>query len=337
MTQLDQLAQLAAAASTAIAAASDAAALADIDTRFLGRKGHLTDLLRSLKDLPIDERKIIGEKANRLREELTGQIEERRQAVSQSGEIARIDPSMPGTTPLPGAVHIINQTMADICRTFHGMGFEVAHGPHIETDFFNFEALNFPPDHPARDMQDTFFVEGGGLLRTHTTPVQPRELLKRQPPIKMIAPGRTFRNETITTRSHVSFHQVDGFFVDEGVSMADLKGTLSAFCKAYFGEDVRLKFRPSFFPFTEPSADIYVSCFLCGGSGCQLCKQAGWLEILGCGMIHPNVLRACGYDTERVSGYAFGMGVERVAMLKYRINDIRLFFQSNVRFLQQFR
>lgn len=332
----EQLESLSSTAKEAIAAALDAAALIELDTKFLGRKGQLTELLRSLKDVPIDQRKQLGERANQLRTELTGLIENQKESFGSSKTTASIDPSMPGTAPQAGAIHIINQTMSEICRTFHGMGFEVAHGPHIETDFYNFEALNFPPDHPARDMQDTFFVEGGGLLRTHTTPVQPRELMRRTPPVKIIAPGRTFRNETITTRSHVSFHQVDGFLVDEGITMADLKGALTAFCKAFFGSSVRLKFRPSFFPFTEPSADIYVSCFLCGGTGCQLCKQAGWLEILGCGMIHPNVLRACGYDTERYSGYAFGMGVERVAMLKYRISDIRLFFNSNVRFLRQF-
>jgi phenylalanyl-tRNA synthetase alpha chain len=226
--------------------------------------------------------------------------------------------------------------MGDICNVFHGMGFEIAHGPHIETDYYNFGALNFPPDHPARDEQDTFFVEGGRVLRTHTTPVQPRELEKRKPPIKIIMPGRTFRHEEITTRAHISFHQVDGFLVDEGVSVADLKGTLVAFCRAFYGEGFTYRFRPSFFPFTEPSIEVDISCFLCSGKGCQLCKHAGWLEILGSGMIHPNVLEKAGWDSEKYTGFAFGMGVERQAMLKYKINDIRLFFNSNVRFLRQF-
>jgi len=230
----------------------------------------------------------------------------------------------------------VNQVMDEMCAVFYGMGFEIAHGPHIETDHYNFEALNFLPDHPARDMQDTFFVEHGRVLRTHTTPVQPRELEKRRPPVKIIAPGKTFRNEDISTRAHVSFNQVDGFLVDEGVTMADLKGVLVAFCKAFFGPDLKLKFRPSYFPFTEPSAEVDIQCFLCQGKGCQLCKYTGWLEILGCGMIHPNVLRNCNYDAEKYTGYAFGIGVERVAMLKYGINDIRLFFNNNIRFLRQF-
>jgi phenylalanyl-tRNA synthetase alpha chain len=216
------------------------------------------------------------------------------------------------------------------------MGFQIALGPHVETDYYNFEALNFQPDHPARDMQDTFFVEGGRLLRTHTTPVQARELEKRKPPIKMITPGRTFRNEAVSTRAHVSFHQVDGFLVDEGITMADLKGCLVAFCRAFFGEGLKLKFRPSYFPFTEPSSEVDVSCFLCKGKGCQLCKYSGWLEILGCGMIHPNVLRMTGHDPEKYTGYAFGIGVERIVMQKYGIHDIRLFFNNNVRFLRQF-
>jgi phenylalanyl-tRNA synthetase alpha chain len=218
------------------------------------------------------------------------------------------------------------------------MGFQIARGPHVETDHYNFEALNFAPDHPARDEHDTFFVEGGRLLRTHTTPVQARELEKRKNdlPIKLIMPGRTFRHEDISTRAHISFHQVDGFLVDEGVSIADLKGCINAFAHAYFGEDLKLRFRPSYFPFTEPSAEVDVACYLCKGKGCQLCKYTGWLEILGCGMIHPNVLDMAGIDSEKYTGYAFGTGVERPAMLKHGINDIRLFFNSNLRFLRQF-
>ena len=216
------------------------------------------------------------------------------------------------------------------------MGFEIAKGPDIETDYYNFEALNFPPDHPARDMQDTLFVENDRVLRTHTTPVQARFLETHKPPIKIITPGKTFRNEAISTRAHVAFHQVDGFLVDEGVSIADLKGALVAFCKAFFGEDIKLNFRPSFFPFTEPSAEVDVFCILCKGKGCQLCKYTGWLEILGCGMIDPNVLDMAKIDSEKYTGYAFGMGVERIAMLKYKINDVRLFFNNDIRFLRQF-
>jgi phenylalanyl-tRNA synthetase alpha chain len=216
------------------------------------------------------------------------------------------------------------------------MGFKIERGPDVETDYYNFGALNFPPDHPARDMQDTMFVEGGRVLRTHTTPVQARVLQLQKPPIKAITPGLCFRSEAISSRSHVAFHQVDGFLVDEGVTMADLKGALTAFCKAFFGDKVKAKFRPSYFPFTEPSAEVDISCFLCGGNGCSVCKQSGWLEILGCGMIDPNVLQLAGHDPEKYTGYAFGIGVERPAMLKYGIKDIRLFFNNDTRFLRQF-
>jgi phenylalanyl-tRNA synthetase alpha chain len=309
--------------------------LRDLSVQYLGKKGRLTAVLKSLGALPIDERKAVGAEANRVRVLLEQRVEEATaQLTVASGP--SVDPTLPGTGQYIGAVHIINQVMGEICDIFHGMGFEIAHGPHIETDHYNFEALNFAPDHPARDEHDTFFVEGGRLLRTHTTPVQARELEKRTPPMKILMPGRTFRHEDVSTRSHISFHQVDGFLVDKGVSLADLKGTLNAFCKAFFGEDVKLRFRPSYFPFTEPSAEVDVSCFLCHGKGCQLCKHAGWLEILGSGMIHPNVLRMAGHDPDVYSGFAFGMGVERPAILKYRINDIRLFFNNNLRFLRQF-
>lgn len=309
--------------------------LRELSVQYLGKKGKLTAVLKSLGALPIDERKLVGAEANRARVALEQRLEEAEARLAVAAGPS-VDPTLPGTGQYIGAVHIINQVMGEICEIFHGMGFEIAHGPHIETDHYNFEALNFAPDHPARDEHDTFFVEGGRLLRTHTTPVQARELEKRTPPMKILMPGRTFRHEDVSTRSHISFHQVDGFLVDKGVSVADLKGTLNAFCKAFFGEDVKLRFRPSYFPFTEPSAEVDVSCFLCHGKGCQLCKYAGWLEILGSGMIHPNVLRMAGHDPDVYSGFAFGMGVERPAILKYRINDIRLFFNNNLRFLRQF-
>ncbi|MEW5796416.1 MAG: phenylalanine--tRNA ligase subunit alpha, partial [Candidatus Zixiibacteriota bacterium] len=308
----------------------------ELQIRYLGRKGPLVALLRQLGSLPEEERRLVGARANQARAALEEKIESAFRRFSAGEAKSVFDPTLPGTSPYIGTVHVVNQVMSEICRTFYGMGFQVALGPHVETDYYNFEALNFPPDHPARDMQDTFFLEGGRLLRTHTTPVQARELARRQPPIKMVTPGRTFRNEAISTRAHVSFHQVDGFLVDQNVSMADLKGVLVAFCHAFFGEDLKLKFRPSFFPFTEPSAEVDISCILCKGKGCQLCKYSGWLEILGCGMIHPAVLEQAGIDSEKYTGYAFGIGVERVAMLKYKINDIRLFFNNNVRFLRQF-
>jgi len=336
MSLLDDVAQLEKEALKEIEGANSLESLNELQIKYLGRKGCLTAILKTLGKLPVEERKAAGARANQVRQALEGQLLQAADKFTVKKEKTVFDPTLPGTGSRPGAVHIINQVMGEICHTFYGMGFEIARGPHVETDYYNFEALNFPPDHPARDMQDTFFVEGDRLLRTHTTPVQPRELEKRQPPVKIITPGKTFRNEEISTRSHVSFHQVDGFLVDEGVTMGDLKGALVAFCRAFFGKDLKLKFRPSYFPFTEPSAEVDISCFLCKGKGCQLCKYSGWLEILGCGMIHPNILENCGYDSEKYSGYAFGMGVERVAMLKYEINDIRLFFNNNLRFLRQF-
>jgi len=336
MSLLDEVSTLEKEALERIGQADSLEAVSELKVKYLGRKGPLTAILKSLKDIPVEERKEVGAVANRVRARLEEELGRTAERFSVFSGRSSFDPTLPGTAPVIGTVHIVNQVMGEICRTFYGMGFEIARGPDIETDYYNFEALNFPPDHPARDMQDTFFVEGGRLLRTHTTPVQVRELEKRKPPIKIIAPGKTFRHEEISTRAHVSFHQVDGFLIDEGVTMADLKGSLVAFCRAFFGEGLQLKFRPSFFPFTEPSAEVDISCFLCEGKGCQLCKFSGWLEILGCGMIHPNVLEKTGHDSERYTGYAFGMGVERVAMLKYKINDIRLFFNNNVRFLRQF-
>ena len=306
------------------------------NVRYLGRKGLLTAVLKQVKDLSPDEKKAVGAAANKCRTELERQINEAVDAFSTTSRSTGFDPTLPGTDYDLGKVHILIQTMSEICHIFHGMGFEIARGPHIETDYYNFEALNFAPDHPARDMQDTFFVEGDRLLRTHTTPVQVRELERRDLPIKIIVPGCCYRNEAISTRHHAAFYQVDGFLIAEGVTLADLKGTLVSFCKTYFGDGVKLRFRPSFFPFTEPSAEVDISCFFCKGTGCQICKQSGWLEILGCGMIDPNVLKATGHDPEKYTGYAFGMGVERPAMLKHRINDIRNFFNNDVRFLRQF-
>ncbi len=337
MATRDEITALEQEATKRIRQADSEDALNDLRVEYLGRKGRVKAILGSLGKLPADERKEIGAAANKCRASIEGALEAVRKELASGKEKAGLDPTLPGTAQYVGVTHIINQVMQDICEIFHGMGFEIARGPDIETDYYNFEGLNFPPDHPARDMQDTMFVEGGRLLRTHTTPVQARELEKRQPPIKAITPGLCARNEAISTRSHVAFYQVDGFLVDEGITLADLKGALVAFCKAFFGEQVRLNFRPSYFPFTEPSAEVDISCFLCNGEGCQVCKYAGWLEILGCGMIDPAVLENAGIDSEKYTGYAFGMGVERPAMLKYRINDIRLFFNNDIRFLRQFR
>ncbi|RKX22551.1 MAG: phenylalanine--tRNA ligase subunit alpha [Candidatus Zixiibacteriota bacterium] len=336
MSLLDDVTKLETEVLERIGQADSLASLKELQVRYLGRKGPLTSLLRGLGSLPPEVRKQAGARANEVRKRLEAKFSEAVEKFSAEEKTSSFDPTLPGTCQQAGTAHILNQVMDEICSTFHGMGFEIARGPDVETDYYNFESLNFPPDHPARDMQDTFFVEGGRVLRTHTTPVQTRELEKRKPPIKIISPGAAYRNEAISTRAHASFHQVDGFLVDEGVTMADLKGALVAFCRAFFGEELKLKFRPSFFPFTEPSAEVDISCILCKGKGCQLCKYSGWLEILGCGMIDPAVLEITGHDPEKYTGYAFGMGVERVAMLKHKITDIRLLFNSNVRFLRQF-
>ncbi len=336
MSLHEQITQIKNDALKRIGEADSPEALKDVQIRFLGRKGPITAILKGLKDLPVDERKEIGGLANRTKVELEAKIKEALEKSSSAGEKKIFDPTLPGTNRPLGKVHIVNQVLNDICHIFHGMGFEIARGPNVETDYYNFESLNFPPDHPARDMQDTFFVEGDLLLRTHTTSVQSRYIEHHKPPIKIITPGLCYRNEAISTRAHVAFHQVDGFLIDEGVSMADLKGALVAFCKSFFGEETKVKWRPSFFPFTEPSMEVDITCFLCGAKGCRVCKQSGWLEILGCGMMHPNVLKSAGIDSEKYTGYAFGIGVERPAMLKYKIDDIRLFFNNDVRFLKQF-
>lgn len=336
MTLIDQLSSIEQEALERIGQADSLELLQDIRVSFLGRKGSLTAVLKGLGALPIEEKKSTGARANQVRQLIEERLTQAEAALSVNVVDSSFDPTLPGTGRRPGTIHILNQVMGEICDIFHGMGFEIALGPHVETDYYNFGALNFAPDHPARDEHDTFFVDGGRLLRTHTTPVQARELEKRKPPMKILMPGRTFRHEDISTRSHISFHQIDGFMVDQGVTIGDLKGVINAFAHSFFGEGLTLRFRPSYFPFTECSAEVDVACYLCGGKGCQLCKYAGWLEILGCGMIHPNVLRNAGHDPEKYTGFAFGMGVERPAILKYRINDIRLFFNNNLRFLRQF-
>jgi phenylalanyl-tRNA synthetase alpha chain len=341
MSSLGRIEQILAEATERIEAVDSLNALNELKGKYLGKEGEVTSLLKTLKDLPIEERKQFGAAANQARGQLEALVKERRESFSRPRGVSSVDPTLPGTAPCPGVPHIVSQTIDEICDIFLRMGFEIARGPNIETDHYNFAALNFPPDHPARDEQDTYFVEGDRLLRTHTTPVQARELERQkqagaEPPIKFITPGICYRNEAISTRSHVAFHQVDGFLVDEKVTMADLRGTLYAFCRAFFGDDVKIKFRPSYFPFTEPSAEVDISCFLCKGEGCRVCKQSGWLEILGCGMIDPNVLTMAGWDAEKYTGYAFGIGVERPAMLKYGINDIRHFFNNDIRFLRQF-
>lgn len=325
----------------AAAAARSAAELEEVRVRFLGRQGALTQLLRSLGTLPAPERPLVGAAANEAKRELDALIEgrlvEARAAERASARRQqRLDLTLPGRRPPRGSVHPLSLVHDEIVAIFGGLGFSVAEGPEIETDYYNFEALNIPSDHPARDMQDTFYLPGGLLLRTHTSPVQIRTMLGKRPPVRIVVPGRVHRRDIPDASHSPVFHQVEGLAVDRNVTMADLKGTLELFAREMFGARSRIRFRPSFFPFTEPSAEVDVVCFLCGGDGCRVCKQSGWLEILGSGMVHPRVLANVGYDTEEVTGWAFGMGIERIAMLKYGVDDIRLFYENDVRFLAQF-
>jgi phenylalanyl-tRNA synthetase alpha chain len=327
-------------ARAAIARAGTAAELEQIRVRYLGRQGALTTLLRSLGSLPEQERPRVGAAANEAKRELEALVEsrlnetreaERRQQRSRT----RHDLTLPGRRPVQGSLHPLTIVNDEIISIFVGLGFSVAEGPEVEDDYHNFEALNFPRDHPARDMQDTFYLGEDALLRTHTSPVQIRTMQAQRPPVRIICPGRVYRRDADITHSPM-FHQVEGLAVDRNVSMGDLKGTLELFARAMFGPRSKIRFRPSFFPFTEPSAEVDVLCFLCGGGGCRVCSQSGWLEILGSGMVHPQVLRNVGYDPEEVTGWAFGMGVERIAMLKYGVDDIRLFFENDLRLLRQF-
>jgi phenylalanyl-tRNA synthetase alpha chain len=327
-------------ARAAIDAARSAAELEQARVRFLGRQGALTQLLRSLGRLPAEERPLVGAAANDAKRELEtlleGRVDEARARERRhQRERERPDLTLPGRRPPRGTLHPLTQVRDDIIAVFASLGFSVAEGPEIETDYYNFEALNLPPDHPARDMQDTFYFSADTLLRTHTSPVQIRVMQVQRPPVRIVVPGTVYRRDADITHSPM-FHQVEGLAVDANVSMADLKGTLELFAREMFGAGSRIRFRPSFFPFTEPSAEVDVLCFACGGDGCRLCKRSGWLEILGSGMVHPQVLRNVGYDPEAVTGWAFGMGIERVAMLRYGIDDIRLFFENDLRFLKQF-
>ncbi|MCK4656750.1 MAG: phenylalanine--tRNA ligase subunit alpha [candidate division Zixibacteria bacterium] len=310
----------------------------ELRVKFLGRKSEFTSILRSLKELEPDERKEVGRLANTLRNEFETKLSEL--SESSGGEAATggkfFDYTLPGRVRKLGRLHPITRTIDDISRSFFGMGFEIVVGPDVETDYYNFEALNLPKDHPARDMQDTFYISDDVVLRTHTSPVQIRTMESREPPVRIIAPGKCYRNEAISARANIVFHQIEGLYVDVGVTFADLKGVLLAFVKEFFGSDVRMRLRASFFPFTEPSAEVDISCFLCGAKGCSLCKHTGWLEILGCGMVDPAVFEFVGYDPEKYSGYAFGMGIERICMLKYGVDDIRRFYQNDLRLLEQF-
>jgi phenylalanyl-tRNA synthetase alpha chain len=320
--------------------AATSQALEQVRVKYLGKRGLLTQLLRAMSALPAAERPVVGREANQAKAELEAELERRLAAMAEAERRTRlaadrVDLSLPGRRVVPGTLHPLSRVLDEIIDVFTGLGFAVAEGPEAEFDYYNFEALNFPRDHPARDMQDTFYIGGDIQLRTHTSPVQVRTMERQKPPVRIICPGKVYRRDEDITHSPM-FTQVEGLAVDRQISMGDLKGTLELFAREVFGPDSRIRFRPSFFPFTEPSAEVDVLCFLCKGGGCRLCKGSGWLEILGCGMVHPRVLQTVGYDPEEVTGWAFGMGVERVAMLKYGVDDIRLFFENDLRFLAQF-
>ena len=308
--------------------------------KYLGKKGVLADLFKEFKEVPPAEKKEYGLKINELKQFISGRIEELLGGVDgeESGDQKK-DLTLPGPPLDLGARHPISIVRNQIIDIFARQGFTISEGPEIEDDWHVFSALNFPPEHPARDMQDTFFIEKDPdiLLRTHTSSVQVRVMEKEKPPIRTISPGRVFRNEAISARAHCIFHQVEGLYIDVNVSFADLKQALLYFAREMFGEEVEIRLRPSYFPFTEPSAEMDISCQICGGKGCNVCKYTGWLEILGCGMVDPNVLEFTGIDSETYTGYAFGMGIERVAMLKYQVRDLRLYFENDLRFLEQFR
>ncbi len=318
--------------------------LEEFRVEFLGRKGRLAQAMLALPGMSAQDKPAAGRKANEVKTALTKLIGERERelAAAEAGAgLSRFDPTLPGRRPQQGSLHPVTLVTHEICDVFAGLGFDVVSGPEVENDWHNFEALNMPPEHPARDMQDTLYVSDSILLRTHTSPLQIRTMLSRKPPVAVVAPGKVYRRDSDLTHTPM-FHQIEGLLADRKVSMADLRGTLTAFVRAIFGANTRVRFRPSFFPFTEPSAEVDISCVLCGGKGhvgnepCRVCKRTGWVEILGCGMVDPNVFAAVGYDPEETTGFAFGMGVERVAMLKYGVGDLRMFFENDVRFLEQF-
>jgi len=323
-----------------ISQASTEKEISEIRVKYLGKKGSITQVLKSLGTLPVPERREAGQRANQLKESTESRIEERlstirKQESTKALEKERIDITLPGRQIPLGKKHPLTQTLEEIVDIFSHLGFEVVEGPEVELDYYNFEALNIPRGHPAREMQATFFISEDVVLRTHTSPMQVRTMEKKRPPVRMICPGAAYRVDSDPTHSPM-FHQVEGLLVDRGITFADLKGVLAAFVHQMFGKETKLRFRPSFFPFTEPSAEVDIECFICGGKGCGVCSKTGWLEILGSGMVDPAVYKFVNYDPEEVTGFAFGMGIERIAMLKFGINDIRLFFTNDLRFLRQF-
>ena len=318
-------------------AATNDQAIQDVRVRYLGRKGIITQFLRNVSTLPADQRPAAGKKANQVKNQFDEACKKATLKLETAAKTRTegIDVSLPGRPAPSGSLHPITQINQRICDIFANMGFEIAEGPEVELDYYNFEALNFPKDHPARDMQDTFFVSDDIVLRTHTSPLQIRTMEKQQPPVRIIMPGKVYRCDSDITHTPM-FHQVEGLLVDENISFGDLKGTLTAFVHQMFDEQTSLRFRPGFFPFTEPSAEVDILCVMCRGKGCRVCSQTGWLEILGSGMVHPALYENVGYEANRYTGFAFGMGVDRIAMLKYGIDDIRKFFENDLRFLSQF-
>lgn len=337
----DKLEQIRAAALEVLEKATDINALEEARIKFLGKKGEMTAAMKEMRNLSAEDRPKIGALANEVRGNIEKHIEEKKAELSAKMQEAKlkaevVDVTMPGNAPKIGKLHPLTKVMNNLKDTFIGMGFEIAEGPEVEKDYYNFEALNIPKNHPARDTQDTFYIDENTVLRTQTSPMQVRVMEKQKPPIRVIAPGRVYRSDTVDATHSPVFHQIEGLVVDKGVTMADLKGTLEVFLKELYGEKTKVRFRPHHFPFTEPSAEADVSCFACGGKGCPVCKGEGWIEVLGCGMVHPKVLANCGIDPEVYSGFAFGIGLERIAMGKYDINDLRLFFENDLRFLDQF-
>lgn len=337
----EQLNQIQCDAIEEIKASTNSQGLEEIRVKYLGKKGLLTGILRGMGKLSKEERPVVGKIANEVREAIEEALENAVSAIKNKERNERlekeiIDITMPGSQPRKGGLHPINTVLDDIKEIFFGMGFEITDGPEVEKDYYNFEALNIPKNHPARDEQDTFYINENVVLRTQTSPMQIRYMKNHKPPIKMISAGKVYRSDAVDATHSPVFHQIEGLVVGKGITMANLKGTLDTFVQRFFGENIKTKFRPHHFPFTEPSAEVDVSCFMCGGKGCKVCKGEGWIEILGCGMVHPKVLESGGIDPNEYSGFAFGMGLERIVMIKYGIDDIRLLFENDVRFLKQF-
>ena len=336
--------QLATIRSEALAAFAQAGSSAELDAlrvKYLGKKGELTAILNQMGRLSAEERPVVGALANEVREAITADIARRTKELESAALAARlaaeeIDVTLPGKAPAQGKRHPFEQVLGELKEIFLGMGFDIVSGPEVELDHYNFEMLNMPKSHPARDTQDTFYFTENVLLRTQTSPMQIRTMEKQKPPIRIICPGRVYRSDAVDATHSPIFHQCEGLVVDKGVTFSDLKGTLELFIKKLYGEETRVRFRPHHFPYTEPSAEMDMSCFKCGGKGCSMCKGEGWIEILGCGMVHPQVLENCGIDPEVYSGFAFGVGLERIAMMRYGIDDMRLLYENDLRFLKQF-